>query len=198
VACAPIEKPQAQDSCGFVQNVYGERISWKGNLPVALFIHDSVPEQFVSAIESAVESWNRELSQISGRVAFEIVDRRWRSGSNRPAVDGVNAIYWSTDWEQDKAQQQARTRINWIRDLLTEFDVQINAKDFSFYQDDLGTGRQIHLPSLLKHELGHALGLGHEDTRESLMRTSLAPGTKRMALTAADRAALQCEYGQGL
>ncbi|MCK6598977.1 MAG: peptidase, partial [Bdellovibrionaceae bacterium] len=58
-ACAP----KSQQDCGFVQNVYGERISWKGKVPVVMKLHESVPKEYYSSIAEAAEKWNQALGK---------------------------------------------------------------------------------------------------------------------------------------
>jgi hypothetical protein len=48
----------AQSDCGFVQNAYGQRVSWKKNIPVVLELHKSYPEEFVATVEKAAAHWN--------------------------------------------------------------------------------------------------------------------------------------------
>lgn len=182
-------KPQSQEDCGFVQNVYGERISWKGNLPVPLLIHESVPSDYYQAIESAVQSWEIAF----GRPLFKIIGYGARM-DNKPKQDGLNVIYWLETWESNKSSEQARTSVYWVSDTIREADIRINAKDFSFYNQAPLHSKDVHFESLVIHELGHVLGLKHKDSDSSVMGTYLASQTSRDSIALTDREALLCEY----
>ena len=57
------KKLDPQESCNFVQNSQLQRVYWKDRTPVKLYIHSSVPTEFYSSIELAVEEWNRTLGR---------------------------------------------------------------------------------------------------------------------------------------
>ena len=101
-ACAP----KSQDDCGFVQNVYGERISWKGSIPITMYVHSSVPSEYHAAIQSAADVWEKQ----AGRKLFEIVTQPL-TGPINPIKDGSNIIYLMKNWEADRSSEQARTSI---------------------------------------------------------------------------------------
>lgn len=195
-ACAPQKflsalNPQysSQEACGFVQNVYGERISWKGKLPIQLQIHESVPAEYYPAIEETLRNWEAA----TGRKLFEVVSWGAR-GPNQPRQDGTNMIYLLNTWEDGKSQEQARTSVYWVGDQIREADIRLNAKDFDFYVDQTDNGRAVHMASLLIHEFGHVLGLKHQDQVPSVMGTYLASHTVRSSISEADLAAVRCEY----
>lgn len=200
-ACGPryIEQPD----CGFLQNVYGERISWKNNAPVPLYVHSSVPSQYYAAIQSAISKWEGS----SGRPLFRIAG--WGvQGPLEPRQDGMNVIYWMNTWEAEKSNEQGRTSVYWVGDQIREADIRINAvraepsgayTGFSFYLDQPSGpySREVHFESLMIHELGHVLGLKHQDQESSVMGTYLAANTIRPSdgrIPTADLEALKCEY----
>lgn len=195
-ACAPQKfmaafGPQrsSQESCGFVQNVYGERISWKGQLPIRLSVHESVPTEFYPNIEEAIKGWETS----TGRQIFEVV--RWGSrGPALPRQDGDNVIYMLDSWEEAKKTEQARTSVYWVGDQIREADIRLNGKDFAFYSNAAAAGREVHMTSLVIHELGHVLGLKHEDQGGSVMATYLASNTVRSAISDSDMNSVRCEY----
>lgn len=195
-ACAPQKflaafSPQysSQEACGFVQNVYGERISWKGKLPIQLSVHESVPAEYYPAIEETIRSWE----SATGKKLFEVVS--WGSrGPAQPRQDGANTIYWLETWEENKTQEQARTSVYWVGDQIREADIRLNAKDFSFYVDRVTTGRDVHMSSLMIHEFGHVLGLKHQDQGLSVMGTYLSSNTVRSSISESDMASVRCEY----
>lgn len=182
-ACAK----KSQEDCGFVQNVYGERISWKGDLPVVMQVHESVPSEFIPAIQAAANRWNA----VAGRQVISI-----RAGVARgpvaPQKDSGNIIYYMTSWESNKASEQARTSIYWIGDQIKEADIRVNASQFRFYWN--GGGGGVNFEALLIHEMGHVLGLKHKDSDGSVMATYLANNTDRVYLAQTDQSSLQCEY----
>ncbi len=181
----------SQDTCNFITTTVlsnSLRISWKSATPVNLVITKSVPAEFDTEIFAAVEKWNSTLGKNL------ITAARDNSFPNDPGNDRVNAIYWSTTWDTDVIQQ-ARTAVRWDISRLIDADIRINAKDFSFYKTaDTAPHAQVHLESLLVHELGHVMGLAHINENQSVMQTYLLSATTRNQPGAVDVRSMKCEY----
>jgi predicted Zn-dependent protease len=187
-ACAP----KSQEECGFVQNVYGERISWKGQLPIVMKIHESVPASYYDAVVQAAESWNKTY----GKTLITVDKNNIITGPVVSMKDTQNVIYFYPTWEANKTTEQARTSVYWLGDAIKEADIRINAKDFQYYDlalNNKGPSR-INLQALVIHEMGHVLGLKHKDTDSSVMATYLASQSDRVQIAQTDKKSLSCEY----
>lgn len=197
-ACSP--KPQ--NDCGFVQNIYGQRISWKSENPIRLYIDSSVPRELRPAIYRAASTWEQRI----GRKVFDISEES--TGLNHLASrDGKNAIYFLSEWESNKTSEQGRTSVYWVGDQIQEADIRINAFDFSYYDQNpqqlvgsyalkkLGHAATdgYSFEALMLHEMGHFLGLKHREG-DSVMATHLAAYDNRVRLAASDINDVTCEY----
>lgn len=192
-ACSPKTN---QKDCGYLQNVYGERISWKGNIPIQMDIDPSVPPELREGLYSAASRWNA----IAGR---ELIRMNIALEPSQAFRDGRSVIYFSKDWDAGKDSEQGRTSVYWVGDQMQEADIKINNFKFSFYWKNAFvqsiTGHQrmdraVSLESLIVHELGHVLGLKHRDQQGSVMETYLSARTERVDLSSMDRESLSCEY----
>lgn len=190
-ACAP----KSQDACGFQQNVYGERISWKKNMPITFKIHESVPKEYWGAVERAAQTWNKKagktLIQISKNPVSGLAAERDRS----------NIISFAPQWDSKKDTEQAKTIVHWIGDQIQEADIKVNAShrqdgtsSFAFYWENESSEPAVNIEALILHEMGHALGMKHNDVGVSVMATYLANNLDRTQLSSADSTNLQCEY----
>ena len=212
-ACSP-ERPRPQASCGFVQDDHRQRISWKQEFPIPIFVESQFPKEYRPAITEAVEVWESAL----GSPLFEI--HQLEEGSE-PQQDNQSIIYWSTRWNNDSREEQGQTKLYTQGPQILESDIKINAtaKDFEFYfkipQENLSKSSselslensysslvesskvlpKIHLVSLLIHELGHFLGFDHNQDKESVMKERLAPEEERVKLSEQDLQHLHCVYG---
>ena len=187
-ACSRTLPPQ--ESCSFVQNPEQQRVSWKGRLPIKLFVHNSVPTEVYTAIDRAVAEYNTTF----GREIFHIV-AKGADGELSPKKEGTSMIYWFKTWDVNKPTEQARTTIYWSGVQIFEADIRINAMNFDFNVDDTAaTFANLDLQSLLVHELGHGLGLAHNAANGSVMNFSLNEGQDRRKLGAVDVSSLHCEY----
>jgi hypothetical protein len=194
--------PKPQTDCGFVQNIYGQRISWKSNLPIKLYTDKSVPPELKSALYRAAATWEKQI----GKKVFEISEDSSQV-SPSPGRDQKNAIYFLENWESDRTSEQGRTSVYWAGDEIQEADIRINAADFSYYDQNpqvlIGSsalkkqGRKVSdgysFEALLVHEMGHFLGLKHREGT-SVMATHLAAFTNRVQLLPVDEEAISCEY----
>jgi hypothetical protein len=188
---ASCAKPKAQKDCGYVQNVYGERVSWKQDVPIHMYLHTSIPFNYVNAITQAAETWNKAY----GRQM--IIIESTRVGGAAPARDGQNVIYLMSTWEADRTYEQARTSLYWVGDQIQEADIRINAQNYQFYtlsQTDYSNAQAVSLQALITHELGHVIGLRHDDAEPSVMATYLKANEDRDQLLPADVTKLKCEY----
>lgn len=187
----PIASASENKSCGFVQNVYGQRISWKGNLPIPMYIHESVPKEAYEPIKKAMLSWEKSL----GRKLFYIAGTDL-NGPKAPRKDGKNVIYWfgKGEWNFASSEEQARTNVFWVGDQIKEADIKINNDSTSFFTNSPKSVDDIDLESVVLHELGHVLGLTHEDNAGSIMASELASRTMRRNLSGQDKRLASCEY----
>lgn len=188
-ACSRPLDPEA--SCNFVQNAELQRISWSKNLPVRLFLHNSVPPEAYDAIDRAISEYNAHLG--GGKEVFKIV-ARGAGGDLNPVRDGYSMIYWFKTWDADRPTEQARTTIHWAGTEIFEADIRINAANFSYFYGSEPSIMGVDLASLLVHELGHALGLAHNVSTGSVMNFYLNFGQDRRKLSDEDLASLGCEY----
>lgn len=188
-ACARQMDPEP--SCNFVQNGALQRVSWKDDLPLKLYIHESIQRQdFIDAIRNAAQQWNEAL----GRNAV-IIEASRVGGPLNARRDGYSMVYLYSQWDADKPTEQARTTIHWSGDKIYEADIRFNDKNFDFFTDE--TGRNfggVHLESLALHEIGHALGLAHTAQSGSVMVTTLGSGQVRDKVADIDKTSLTCEY----
>ena len=184
-----------QESCNFVRNSQLQRVSWAANTPVEMFLDSSVPAIYHDSIASAIQVWNDRAKAELG--VDELI--RLRTGSNpgadSPSRDGVSKIYFMNTWDSNKSTEQARTTVYWAGSTIYEADIRVNDLNFDFFLSEIDRSyNAVHIESLLIHELGHVLGLAHNDSRSSVMQVALANGSIRNDVNDADVSSLKCEY----
>jgi hypothetical protein len=176
----------SQDDCGFVQNSYGQRVSWKKNLPLRIYLDPSFPAIYEPSLREAAQKWEA----VVGRTLF-VFERL--TATTAPNKDGRNIAYLANPWPGGNSQLQAVSNLNWYGNQMIEADLLVNSQDYSFYVDDPATTHDVHMTSLLVHELGHFLGLKHV-SGTSVMVTVLDYLLKREVPTEDDKAHIRCEY----
>lgn len=180
----------AETDCGFVQNAYGQRVSWNKVIPVVFEFHKNFPVEFEEVVKKAANHWN----EAAGMTLFRFVNSENNDVQNTNTRDSINTIRWELSWSESQKGLQALTNLYWRADQLHEADILINAQYYNFFTDQPTTPYDLHFESLLIHELGHALGLKHRISVPSVMWNILNGAVKRDVLTPADRETIKCEY----
>lgn len=178
--------PVPENSCTFIQNHEQQRVSWGNQIPINFYVDKNYPDDAINALERAFSVWESAV----GRQLFRVIGRT--EGS--PLKDGQSVIYWLDQWEPEKYNEQARTTVYSSWDQIIETDIRFNNKNFKFAFTDNMTYQEVHLESLLIHELGHSLGLGHNDTVKSVMNIQLSNKYIRNVLIEEDKNNIHCEY----
>lgn len=163
--------PNSEPSCTFIQNSYGQRVSWYYT-PVIIGLDPSIPANLQPAVYSAALEWNNSF----GRELIRVVNYR---------TD--NMVYMLNTWNHN-VYQEAYTNIFWYNNTIYQTNIYVNAAGFQFYY---GAGSGIEFKSLMIHEMGHVLGLGHSD---GVMYPYLFAGQVRWDIDANIINNLRCEY----
>lgn len=171
--------------CNFLQNEYGENVSWyQEDLPVYFKIHKSVPMEWVVPIGNAAHTWNK----IFGKTV--IVLKAWDFGPEISRNDGVNVIYAPKIWPKENEDKLAITKMWWAGNRLIETDIVFNVEFYDFSSD----GSSFDIESLALHEFGHVLGLDHDTNTEKTMYKNLQSGIFKRELSWYEVEILSCEY----
>lgn len=174
-----------------MQNSEQQRVSWKGKLPIKLYIHKSFPPEAIDSLKKAIDQYNSTLG--GGRELMRI-EAQNVDGELEPRREGYSTIYYFKTWDENKATEQARTTIYWSGTEIFEADMRINALNFKYNLTDETTFTNVDLYSLLLHELGHVFGLAHNTSAGSTMNAILDEGQVRRKLSETDINNLKCEY----
>jgi len=178
----------SQEDCGYLQNEFGQRVSWKENLPVEFWISKSIPEEFRQDIVTAAETWNLSAGKPVFKINLSDLDVVLSTSDQKNTIHGLQ------EWDEGKSTQQAVTIVKYRGNLITGADIKINLTDFVYYSKEPQNSKQIHFGSLLVHELGHAIGLKHATIKPTVMWATLGFDVIRVSLSKTDQQSLGCEY----
>jgi hypothetical protein len=156
-------------------------------LPIVIYINDSVPDKYRSDVRAALETWNDALSVPVFK--YGGVDL----GPVRPRVESKNIVYWLDTWNTG-ANQQAVAAMVYRGNNILDADIKFNAQDFQFFIDGESGVDKVHFRSVVLHELGHVLGLGHIEGIDSIMNPTFADNTIRDQLFDIDKHDIRCQY----
>ena len=151
--------------------------------------------------------WNTAFEQAMGRWnAATIFDFRIRRDTLEDLCDTGNsengAGFVSDVCGEAFGENTLATTKLWGRgDLLTQSDILFNnARSWNVYDGPYRTGSWtgvVDFRRVAVHELGHALGLNHEDDVPAIMVTSISRGDTIVAPQADDIAGVDALYGTG-
>lgn len=143
----------------------------------------------VEAAERAAEAWSG-----AGGSDLDLV-YAGRHAQRGLLHDGHSEIAFVSDWTDDPALL-AVTQTWFTEDgEIVEFDIALNVEGHAWSLE--GAPRRSDLWNTLSHELGHAIGLGHDPVEAaSTMFTSAEAGeTEKRDLAASDHAVAAYLYG---
>ena len=188
--------------------------------PVVMHLAPDLPRAIRDVAIEAMKRWNRGWAAYLtaryegdpfGIVSLQLFEWRSSEKSLAAADDGVNAIVLS---EGAPARRMASTPISWnsgprvsaspgnrdTRRPITDADIEIymHRRPRVNYGDGPPGRMEIDALSVMAHELGHVLGLGHLDLEEDTVMTFPLREGVRVLPSSMDYDNLMCVYAAGL
>lgn len=136
-------------------------------------------------VAAAIDAWSR-VSCSGFRAASDLALAVQPKGVFPD--DNVNTVFWHpVQWPpQLEPKTAAQTVVTLAEDgSIEDVDIHLNAVDFQWSLD--GKNGTVDLRSVLTHELGHALGLGHSPVLGATMAAGYPGGTSWRSLEADDK-----------
>ena len=189
-------------SYGLLRSSYGSIVQWSGNNPnQKIYLtpansHGISEEDIKNAFSESIAQWN-SLGNIEA--SFVVVNDRDTASreSRNDAYFSDNSIFFSGAGVLAVTQITFRERDGFILESdiifkdVTRSDNFFNGVDFVMTQNDFNNP---YIGSVMAHELGHFLGLGHSQVMEATMFYVNRRGQHRVIED--DRAGIQELYGK--
>jgi hypothetical protein len=164
------------------------------SLPVAVGLGTAPPPGIAQAdalavIDVATRAW---MTPACTDARFRLAGARTLVGDG--ASDGENdVIVHTTDWPTALEPGALAHTIVYVQaGVIVEADVHVNAHDYAFALGD--TAGAWDLRSVLTHELGHVLGIGHSTVPRATMNAGLPVGIAARSLEPDDVTAVCTLY----
>lgn len=176
ISCGAIVKEQKLESCHKVYKCLsssGEIVKWPENSKINIKFASSFSQDDLGAFSDIIDEYNGLFDKIT----FTMDTTNRLKDENNPdnvAFDGTNGIYVITGewpWKDKHPNASAVTVPNIENGEITGFDIFFRAEYLTKYTSDKATSRSRSnaMNILFRHELGHGMGLYHNDTVSSFM-----------------------------
>ena len=176
---------------GGAVTAYAYNVAVSGGLestPYSLRWHSSMTTAQKNAISSACGAWTSagygKLAELSS----------YSHTNSYPTDNNYNEISFTGSLEDDVLAQCHRVFTSIFRTKIKTADRGISTSHT--FSTGTPSSTQYDLQSVITHEVGHALGLGHPDDTEitAVMYKSFAPGETRRTLSSDDIAGIAAIY----
>jgi len=150
---------------GYLVSYQCQALSWNLEVfPIVLHLDQNLPTSFFTAFDQIAQEWN-------GILGFEVfkLDIGLQSNNN---IRLLSALEWQQTGGDPK--QQARTIYKYTGNRFLAVDI-LFSDAFNYALGPVNHG--VDLFTLVRHELGHVLGLGH--TADGLMQKVLPNNVSR-------------------
>jgi len=171
---------------GSLVDAHTEKASrWaKADLPIVMRISDQVSEERYEAAVKAATKWNEALGETVILVEKRGEDTQFvNSGDSN--LDLESGIYHLKKWfsNANKEMLAAAATIK-SNGRIVRGDIHLNEEVFLFATN--GDLNSYDYESVLLHEMGHFLGLPHNDNQESVMYRRMWAGEQKRFLSEFD------------
>lgn len=170
-------------SSGYLLSNDCRALSWGMSIPIKIYYGSSLSEEAISAFEEAIRIWENAV----GKNLFDVLGNFSDFGAENDTL--INTIgmrsgsQWTASPIEGKADEPAKT-IYYYKNFIYNADIFLNS-DFPFSVN--GTPNTYDLVSIALHELGHVLGLDHDDSSPLIvMNSKIYKGMMRRTLTKTD------------
>lgn len=144
----------------------------------------------MAAITAAAHTWGTVGANFAFTGGGTSTANTGACGGSSTGLDGANTIGWAT--QSGSVLAVTCTWSNSSTHYAIEFDMQIDP-DWNWTTGN--SGIVIDLQSVVTHEFGHALGLGHSADPTAIMYASYGTGQNKRDPRADDIAAITAIYG---
>jgi MYXO-CTERM domain-containing protein len=187
--------PNARGGITYVVGELGpSRPDWAVGSPPGTWPSTALPVPFYLGLPKSRDLGDQTDAEIDvatrtwGRVACTGFRARYAgTTSTGPGDDGVSGVYFEdVTWPSTLPAGVIATTVVHVdaQGNIYDADVYVDGADHVFSQDAAGG---IDFRSILTHELGHALGLGHTSDPRATMYASYPPGISWRSLEQDDR-----------
>ena len=135
-------------------------------------------DEFLAAIRRAANTWTYAAE---ADITFTYAGS---TNSTKVGFNGANEIVFVNDGLVDSAGNNrplATALVFFMNSTIVETDIKINDA-YAWYAAGSLSPAQFDLQSVVLHELGHWLGLGHDEDDQAVMYAEMAPGIVKRAL----------------
>ncbi|MCK9519792.1 MAG: matrixin family metalloprotease [Dehalococcoidia bacterium] len=142
-----------------------------------------------NAIQAGASAWGS--AGINFRFSYQGTTTAGTGGCNGGGTDGTNTVGWASQTGSVLAVTCTWYMMAGSPAEAFEFDMEIDP-DWGW---TTGNPITIDVQSVMTHEFGHALGLGHSGENAAVMFASYCAGCNKRALHPDDLAGAQARYG---